>query len=68
MPETGTSVNGGNRSPRGNGEGVVQTSLLPNTCSFLFAPCELVDEFFESVLAPRDVWAARGQHPCCPPT
>nr|VFK08697.1 MAG: hypothetical protein BECKLPF1236B_GA0070989_10041 [Candidatus Kentron sp. LPFa] len=33
MPERGTSVNGGNRPPRGNGEGVAQASSLPNTCS-----------------------------------
>nr|VFK20249.1 MAG: hypothetical protein BECKLPF1236B_GA0070989_12041 [Candidatus Kentron sp. LPFa] len=31
MPERGTSVNGGNRPPRGNGEGVAQASPLPNT-------------------------------------
>nr|VFK19925.1 MAG: hypothetical protein BECKLPF1236B_GA0070989_11921 [Candidatus Kentron sp. LPFa] len=32
MPERGTSVNGGNRPPRGNGEGVAQASSLPNLC------------------------------------
>nr|VFK33139.1 MAG: hypothetical protein BECKMB1821G_GA0114241_11392 [Candidatus Kentron sp. MB]VFK77661.1 MAG: hypothetical protein BECKMB1821H_GA0114242_12043 [Candidatus Kentron sp. MB] len=29
MPETGTSVNGGNCPPRGNGEGVAMTTPLP---------------------------------------
>nr|VFK00810.1 MAG: hypothetical protein BECKLFY1418B_GA0070995_12092 [Candidatus Kentron sp. LFY] len=31
MLDAGTSVNGGNRPPRGNGEGVAQASPLPNT-------------------------------------
>nr|VFJ94324.1 MAG: CHAD domain-containing protein [Candidatus Kentron sp. LFY] len=35
MLDAGTSVNGGNRPPRGNGEGVAQASPLPNTCSSL---------------------------------
>nr|VFK19854.1 MAG: hypothetical protein BECKLPF1236B_GA0070989_11886 [Candidatus Kentron sp. LPFa] len=37
MPERGTSVNGGNRPPRGNGEGVAQASSLPNTYSSVVA-------------------------------
>nr|VFK58669.1 MAG: protein SCO1/2 [Candidatus Kentron sp. TC] len=32
MPETGTSINRGNRPPRGNGEGLARASPLPTTC------------------------------------
>nr|VFK26019.1 MAG: hypothetical protein BECKLPF1236B_GA0070989_15451 [Candidatus Kentron sp. LPFa] len=54
MPERGTSVNGGNRPPRGNGEGVAQASSLPNTrptnpgCCFI-VKSHVVSAFFFGV-------------------
>nr|VFK25092.1 MAG: hypothetical protein BECKLPF1236B_GA0070989_14552 [Candidatus Kentron sp. LPFa] len=61
MPERGTSVNGGNRPPRGNGEGVAQASSLPNTSNiaehavfgFMFlAQLRKCVEFYETRISP----------------